>query len=107
TGFAGLASLFGLLFLENPMVWAVSIDGVFINQIWLGYAMPAILALLLSYTMAGRRPAAYANTIAGSALVLALLYVTLEIRRLYQRILFSHRTGPSVPSSAATAQPEG
>jgi uncharacterized membrane protein len=45
--------------------------------------MPALLALLLSYAVAGRRPAAYANTIAAGALILALTYVTFEIRRLY------------------------
>jgi uncharacterized membrane protein len=94
TAFAGLTSLFGLLLLENPMVWPVPIDGVFINQILLGYAMPAILALILSYAVAGRRASAYANTIAGSALVLALMYVTLEIRRLYHGpILTSGDTG--------------
>jgi uncharacterized membrane protein len=38
---------------------------------------------LFSYAVAGRRRAAYANTIAAGALVLALGYVTLEIRRLY------------------------
>ncbi|WP_163778204.1 DUF2339 domain-containing protein, partial [Proteus mirabilis] len=36
-----------------------------------------------SYAVAGHRPAAYANTIAAGALVLALAYVTFEIRRLY------------------------
>ena len=45
--------------------------------------MPAVLALLLSYAVAGQRSAAYANSIAGAALILALSYVTLEIRRLY------------------------
>jgi uncharacterized membrane protein len=45
--------------------------------------MPAVLSLLLSYAVAGRRRAAYANTIAAGALILALSYVTLEIRRLY------------------------
>jgi len=85
TAFAGLASVFGLLLLENPMIWWSSdVGGVFINQILLGYALPAVLALLLSYAVAGRRPAFYANTIAAGALVLALAYVTFEIRRLYQ-----------------------
>jgi uncharacterized membrane protein len=85
TVFAGLACVFGLLLLENPMLWWSSeIGGVFINLLLLGYALPAVLALLLSYAVAGRRPAAYANTIAAGALVLALAYVTLEIRRLYQ-----------------------
>jgi uncharacterized membrane protein len=49
----------------------------------LGYAIPAVLALLLSYAVAGRRPVEYANTIAAGALILALTYVTFEIRRIY------------------------
>lgn len=83
TAFAGLAALFGLLFFDNPTIWHIVIDGAFINQIMLGYAAPAVLALLLSYAVAGRRRAAYGNTLAGGALVLALTYVSLEIRRLY------------------------
>ena len=83
TVFAGLAVVFGLLFFDNPALWRIEISGAFINPILLGYALPAVLALLLSYAVAGRRTAAYANTIAGAALVLALSYVTLEIRRLY------------------------
>jgi uncharacterized membrane protein len=83
TVFAGLAGVFGLLFFDNPALWRIEITGAFINPVLLGYALPAVLALLLSYAVAGRRKAAYANTIAGAALVLALSYVTLEIRRLY------------------------
>ena len=71
------------MFLDNPALWRISIDGEFINALLLGYALPAVLALLLSYAVAGRRSARYANTIAAGALVLALSYVTLEIRRLY------------------------
>jgi uncharacterized membrane protein len=94
TGFAGLASLFGLLLLENPTLWPVDVGGAFVNRILLGYAIPAILALLLSYAVAGRRAVAYANFVAGSALVLALMYLTLEIRRLYHGpILTSGATG--------------
>ena len=83
TVFAGLATVFGLLLLDNPAIWPSRIEGAFINPILLGYALPAVLALVLSYAAAGRRRAAYSNTIAGGALVLALCYVTLEIRRLY------------------------
>jgi uncharacterized membrane protein len=83
TVFAGLAGVFGLLFLHNPTIWPIYIDREFINSILLGYAMPAVLALLLSYSVAGRRSARYANTIAAGALILALSYVTFEIRRLY------------------------
>ncbi len=89
TVFAGLASLFGLLFLDNPAIWPINIGGEFINPVLLGYAMPAVLALLLSYAVAGRRHARYANTIAAGALILALSYVTLEIRRLYQGPILS------------------
>ena len=87
-----MAAIFGLLFFDNPAIWRIEITGAFINPLLLGYALPAILALLLSYAVAGRRAAAYANTIAGAALVLALSYVTLEIRRLYH--------GPALSSGA-------
>jgi uncharacterized membrane protein len=90
TVFAGLAAVFLLLLLDNPAIRPINIGGVFINPILLGYAMPAVLALLLSYAVAGRRRAGYANTIAGAALVLALSYVTLEIRRLYQGPILSN-----------------
>jgi uncharacterized membrane protein len=83
TVFAGLAIVGGLLFWDNPAIWRISIDGAFINALLLGYAIPAVLALLLSYAVAGRRAALYGNAIATGALVLALSYVTLEIRRLY------------------------
>ena len=69
--------------LENPMLWPIDVGGVVINLLLLGYALPAVLALLLSYAVAGRRPVAYANTIAAGALILALAYVTFEIRRIY------------------------
>jgi uncharacterized membrane protein len=84
TIYAGLSIVFGLLMLENPVfLWPIDVGGRFINLILLGYAIPAVLALLLSYAVAGRRRAAYGNTIAGFALVLALSYLSLEIRRLY------------------------
>jgi uncharacterized membrane protein len=100
TAFAGLASVFGLLFLENPMIWNEDVGGVFINLLLLGYAMPAVLALLLSYAVAGQRPARYANTIAAGALVLALTYVTFEIRRLYHGPLLSR--GPTTGAEQYT-----
>src|SRR5712672_2758740 len=83
TVFAGLATVFGLMLLETPIFWPTNVGGVFFNLLLLGYAMPAVLALLLSYAVAGRRAASYANTIAAGALMLALTYVTFEIRRLY------------------------
>jgi uncharacterized membrane protein len=84
TAFAGLATVGGLLVLEQPWLWNIDVgSGSFINLLLLGYALPAILMLLLSYAVAGHRPAAYVNSIAAGALILALAYVTFEIRRLY------------------------
>jgi uncharacterized membrane protein len=84
TLFAGLTAVFGLLLLENPILTTVQLDGSFLNLLLLAYAMPAVLMLLLSYASVGQRGTAYANTIAGGALIFALAYVTLEIRRLYR-----------------------
>ena len=97
TLYAGLAAVFVLMLLENPMIWPINVGGVFVNLLLLAYALPAVLALLLSYAVAGRRRASYANTIAAGALVLALTYVTIEIRRLYH--------GP-VPSGGNTTDLE-
>jgi uncharacterized membrane protein len=80
---AGLIAIFGVLILENPMLTWMNIGGNVINVLLLAYALPAVLMLLLSYAVAGRRSTAYANTLAAGALVFALAYVTLEIRRLY------------------------
>jgi len=39
-------------------LWPADVGGRFLNLLLLGYAMPAVLALLLSYAVAGRRAAA-------------------------------------------------
>jgi uncharacterized membrane protein len=96
TGFAGGATVLGLLVFENPMLSDVAIKGGLLNILILAYAFPAVLMLLLSYAVAGRRPPAYGNTLAAGALILALSYVSLEIRRIYH--------GPDLtvgPTSAA------
>lgn len=89
TLFAGAAAVLGLFMFDNPLVWRIDVGGPIFNLLLLGYALPAVLALLLSYAAAGHRPPAYANAIAGAALVLALAYVTLEIRRVYHGSILS------------------
>jgi uncharacterized membrane protein len=89
TAIGGLISVFGLLILENPLIWRVDVGGAVFNLLLLAYALPAVLMLLLSYAVAGERGKAYANTIAGGALVFALAYVTLEIRRFYHGPILS------------------
>ena len=83
TVIAGLTSIFGLLLFENPGLVPVRIEGNVVNLLLLGYALPSVLMLMLSYAVAGQRRPGYGNTIAAGALVFALAYVTLEIRRLY------------------------
>ncbi|MBN8989603.1 MAG: DUF2339 domain-containing protein [Rhizobiales bacterium] len=100
TVFAGLAAVFGLLGLENPMLWRIDVGGAVINLLLLAYALPALLALLLSYAVAGRRPTNYANAIAAGALVLALAYVTFEIRRIYHGPVMS--MGPTTGAEQYT-----
>jgi uncharacterized membrane protein len=94
TVYAGLATVFVLMLLETPIFWPTNVGGVFINLLLLAYALPAVLALLLSYAVAGRRRAAYGNTIAAGALILGLTYVSFEIRRLYH--------GPVLTSGATS-----
>ncbi len=96
TVIAGLIAVFGLLTLDNPWLFSsVNVGGAVFNLLLLGYALPAVLMLLLSYAVAGHRPVAYANTIAGGALVFALAYVTLQIRRFYHGpvLLYGGTTG--------------
>jgi uncharacterized membrane protein len=93
TVFAGLVGVFGLLLLENPLLTTVELSGGFINLLLLAYALPAILMLLLSYAVVGRRGAIYANTIAAGALIFALTYVTLEVRRFYRGPYLNLMTG--------------
>ena len=79
TVFAGIGVLFGLFLIANPMIRHMDVGGSFINLLLLGYAIPAVLAWLLSYIIAGHRRADYANTVAAGALVLALAYISLGI----------------------------
>lgn len=85
----GLIGVFGLLVLENPLIWRIDVGGAVFNLLLLGYALPAVLMLLLSYAVADMRGKIYANAIAGGALVFALAYVTLEIRRFYHGPILS------------------
>lgn len=89
---AGIGIVFGLFVLNNPTIWRIDVGSGVINLLLLGYALPAVLALLLSYAIAGRRAAAYANTIAAGALLLALAYVTLMVRHAFQGPLLNRGT---------------
>ena len=97
---AGMIGVFGLLPFENPALAPIRIEGNVVNLLLLGYALPSLLMLLLSYAVAGQRSKAYGNTIAAGAPVFALVYVTLEIRRLYHGPLLTD--GPTTDAEQYT-----
>jgi uncharacterized membrane protein len=80
-GLAGI--VLGLAFDQNPALTGEPVGGPFLNLILLGYGLPAVLAGVLALVSRGVRPQAD-NTIAAiTAVALALLYLTLEVMRLY------------------------
>jgi uncharacterized membrane protein len=74
---------FNLGFSENPYFTGEPVGGPFVNWVLLGYGLPALLAAILAVVTYGTRPYWYWATAAGTALALALLYISLEIRTLY------------------------
>ncbi|MEW6641963.1 MAG: DUF2339 domain-containing protein [Pseudomonadota bacterium] len=84
TAMAGSGIAFGLLTSEWPTLTGADVGGAIIGLLLLGYALPAMLALVLARTVTPpHRPAAYAHTVAAVALVLAFAFVSLEVRRFY------------------------
>jgi uncharacterized membrane protein len=88
------AIVFGLGIAENPLITGAPVGGPFINLILLGYGLPAVLAAVLALTARGVRPPQYSAAAAVTAVALALLYLTLEVRRLYHgEVLTAGSTG--------------
>jgi uncharacterized membrane protein len=78
------AIVLGLGLLENPMVTDEPVGGRFVNLVLLGYGLPAVLAAVLALTTRGVRPQWYSAAAAVTAVALALAYLSLEVRVLYQ-----------------------
>lgn len=98
-GISLLGLLYGLMMLIFPF-GSDRIEGTFVNVLLLAYALPAVLAITLSRYVAGRRHAAYANAIAAGALLLALAYITLQVRRVYHGPILA--TGPTTNAEQYT-----
>jgi len=81
---AALAGIvFGLGLAHNPLLTGHPVGGAFFNLILLGYGLPAVLAVILALTARTTRPMAYRAVAAASAVALSILYLSLEVRRLY------------------------
>ncbi len=83
-GFTLIGIVFGLLIAENPLVKPVRIEGAFLNLALLAYGVPAMLAGVLALIARDTRPLAYRAVAVAAAVTLAVAYLSLEVRRLYQ-----------------------
>jgi uncharacterized membrane protein len=84
----------GLVLTQNPMLTGEPVGGPFFNLVLLAYALPAALVAALALLTRGLRPQAYSTTAAIVSVALALLYLSLEVRRLFH--------GPALPIGPTT-----
>src|SRR5262249_23157917 len=80
---AFLAIVLGLLLRENPMRTGAPVGGLFFNYVLLGYGVPAVLTAVLARMIRHTRPQPVYLIAAVTAIVLALAYLTLEVRTLF------------------------
>ena len=84
----------GLLFVDNPYFTGDSVGtGRFFNLVLLCYLLPAILAGALAITYQRTRNETFRNVAAITSIVLALAYLTLQVRALFQGPVLS---GPAM-----------
>lgn len=74
----------GLFLFYNPVFRLQPIGGTFFNNILLGYGIPAVLAAVLALMTQTKRPMSYRVIATVTAVVLALAYLTLQIRFLFR-----------------------
>jgi uncharacterized membrane protein len=77
------AIVLGLGMIENPFFTGAPVGGRFVNLVLLGYGLPAVLTAILALISRGVRPKEYSAVAAVTAVALALLYLSLEVRTLY------------------------
>ena len=88
-----VAILFALLFTIGPRFADHPVGGPFFNLILLGYGLPAVLAIVLALIARTTRPMSYRVVATIAAIVLALFYLTLEVRRLFHGPILAGPTG--------------
>jgi uncharacterized membrane protein len=77
------AIVLGLGMIENPLFTGEPVEGRFVNLVLLGYGLPALLTAILALVSRGHRPKEYSAIAAVTAVALALVYLSLEVRTLY------------------------
>jgi uncharacterized membrane protein len=73
----------GLLIVHNPLYTGEPIGGLFFNHLLLGYGIPAALLVALARTVKTSRPDTYYIGTAVTAIVMMLVYLSLEIRTIF------------------------
>jgi uncharacterized membrane protein len=68
------------------------VGGLFFNTILLAYGLPAVLAIMLALIARTTRPLPYRAVAASTAVILALFYLTLEVRRFFHGEILSGPT---------------
>jgi uncharacterized membrane protein len=92
--------VFGLGLAQNPLLLPIPVGGPFVNLILLGYGLPAILTAALALHVRGVRPPQYSAAAAVVAVVLALAYLTLEVRTLFHGEVLTR--GPTTDAEGYT-----
>jgi uncharacterized membrane protein len=99
-----LALIFGgLLLAHNPMFTREPVGGAFFNLILLGYGIPAVLAIVLALTAQTTRPMSYRAIATVTAVILALAYLTLQVRTLFRGPVLSAGSGSDAEQYAYSA----
>ena len=81
---AFLGALISLGIHFNPVVTGEPVGGVFFNALLLGYGIPAVLMAIFARMIRDTRPALVYRLAAVTAIAFALVYLTLEVRRIFQ-----------------------
>ncbi len=92
--FAFLGALISVGIHFNPVFTGEPVGGVFFNALLLGYGIPAVLMAILARIIRNTRPALVYRIAATTAIALALVYLTLEVRRIFH--------GPVIEGFAAS-----
>jgi len=79
--FIGILISFGVY--TNPMLTGDPVGGIVFNTILLGYGIPAILMAILARQIRDTRPALVYRVAAVTAIMLALVYLSLEVRTIF------------------------
>jgi uncharacterized membrane protein len=81
---AGVTIVTQLLYNHNPLLTGVPVGGIFFNDVLLGYGIPAILLGVLARVIRTTRPQPWYIAAAVSSIVMMLIYLSLEVRTIFQ-----------------------